>query len=126
MPAPWDTLAASLELAEPDVNVYPTPDDNVSAPAIVIRPDTPWIEPGSYEIDDERYAAIALVTASTPEDGLAALHTLVHSIAHVARTEGWEFVSVSAPAVDESTGTPFLAATVSLIYRNCEPEDDAS
>jgi hypothetical protein len=126
MSAPWDVLATALAAANDGVNIYPTPDDNVTPPAIVIRPDTPWIEPGDFSIDDERYAAIALVTASTPEDGLAALHTLVHSIAHEARAEGWEFVSVSAPAIDESTGTPFLAATVSLIYRNCEhPEDES-
>lgn len=121
MSTPWDALAVLLQAAETGVNVYPTPEENIVPPAIVVRPDTPWIETGDdMWSDQERYAVVALVTASTPGDGLAELHGIVHSIMHAARTASWHFDSVTAPAVDESTGTPFLAATVSLIYRNCE------
>jgi hypothetical protein len=121
MSTPWDQLADLLQGADDYVNVYPTPAENIVPDAIVVRPDTPWFEPGpGYQMDAERYAAVALVSASSPSDGLARLHDLVHNILHTARTASWEFESVTAPVVDESTGTPMLAATVSLIYRNCE------
>lgn len=121
MSTPWDALATLLQAAETDVNVYPAPVEDIVADAIVIRPDTPWFEQGEQTwYDQERYAVVALVSASAPADGLARLHYLVHSILHTARDASWEFESVTAPVVDESTGTPFLAATVSLVYRNCE------
>lgn len=117
---PWETLAALLDDLE-DVNVYPTPQEPIVPDAVVIRPDTPWIAPSDTTWpDEERYAVVVLVTASTPGDGLARLHTIVHAVLAAARTALWEFDNVSAPVVDESTGTPFLAATISLIYRNCE------
>lgn len=121
MSAPWVDLATLLEAADTGANIYPTPEEQVVAPAIVVRPDTPWIgNSDSFWSGEERYAVVALVTASTPGDGLAALHELVHAIMETAREASWEFDSVTAPVVDETTGTPFLAATVSLIYRNCE------
>ena len=121
MAAPWVDLAELLAAAATDANVYPTPTEQVVADAIVIRPDTPWIaNSGAAWFGEERYAAIALVSASTPNDGLARLHELVHIIMDTARAGSWEFDSVTPPVVDESTGTPFLASTVSLIYRNCE------
>lgn len=116
---PWETLAALLNIA--GVNVYDTPQETIVPDAVVIRPDSPWIAPSDAGWpDEERYAAVVLVTASTPGDGLARLHTVVHAVLDAARRASWEFDNVSAPVVDESTGTPFLAATVSLIYRNCE------
>jgi hypothetical protein len=123
---PWDTLAGLLTAAlvdvddEPTVNVYPTPTEQVVADAVVIRPDTPWIAPGDVWMGEERYAVVCLVSAGTPADGLARLHSIVHTVLDAARSASWEFDNVSPPVVDESTGTPFLAATVSLIYRNCE------
>jgi hypothetical protein len=118
---PWDALAQLLTDADTGANIYPTPEETIVADALVVRPDQPWV--GNSEStwpDEERYAVVALVSASTPGDGLARLHTLVHAVLDAARGASWEFDSVSAPVVDESTGTPFLAATVSLIYRNCE------
>lgn len=122
MSTPWDQLAA-LMTGDPfdAVNVYPTPSENVTPDAVVIQPDEPWIgNSDAVWTDEERYVVTALVTASTPGDGLARLHALIHAVLHAARSASWEFDSVTAPAVNESTGTPFLAATVSLIYRNCE------
>lgn len=118
---PWDTLAGLLDDID-DVNVYATPQETIVPDAIVIRPDTPWISPGDTWSDEERYAVVVLVTAATPSDGLLRLHDIVHDVVHIARTASWEFDNVSAPVVDETTGTPFLAATVSLIYRNCGQE----
>lgn len=128
MSTPWDQLGELLDAAlvnvsdEPNVNVYRTPTDQQIIPdAVVIRPDTPWI--GNSESswgDEERYAVVALVTASTPGDGLARLHGILHTVLDAARQAGWEFDTVTAPVVDESTGAPFLAATASFIYRNCE------
>lgn len=116
---PWETLAALIDLE--DVNVYPTPQETIVPDAVVIRPDTPWIAPGDATWnDEERYAAVVLVTAATPGDGLVRLHTIVHGVLDAARRASWELDNVSSPVVDETTGTPFLAATISLIYRNCE------
>jgi hypothetical protein len=121
MSTPWEALAQLLTDADTGANIYPTPAEEIVPEALVIRPDTPWMDTsGVAWSGEERYAVVALVTASTPSDGLKRLHELVHAIMHTARTASWEFDSVTAPVVDETTGTPFLAATVSLIYRNCE------
>ena len=117
---PWDTLAGLLQTALPGVNIYPVPEENVSAPAIVIRPDDPWMVSDAIAYDEERYNAIALVSASDTRDGLRELHELMHTVAHVARSNGFELDEASAPLIDRTTDTPFLASSVSLIYRSCE------
>lgn len=125
---PWDELADALEAvtALEDVNVYATPTPDYVPDAIVIRPGSPWIEPGpQFPADTDRYVAVAVVSASTPGDGTARLHMLVHAIADTARLIGWEFESASEPVIDESI-TPALASAVSLIYRNCAPETEES
>jgi hypothetical protein len=64
---------------------------------------------------------VAVVSASTPQDGEAELYSLSHLIMDNL-TDGWEFVSVSRPVVDQSTGTPYLAAIIRLRYLNNPPE----
>ena len=39
-----------------------------------------------------------------------------------ADAAGVKYEDVSAPAVDDSTGTPYLAARVRLIYRYCDED----
>ena len=99
-------------------NVYPAPAEQIAAPAVVLRPDEPWITKGRPEV--ERYAAVAVVTASSPAQGIAELHRIVHRVmADALSLSGWAWVEVGTAIIDESTGTPFLAARVRLEYREC-------
>ena len=88
----------------------------VSPPAIVVRPDEPWIEPDTYCVYLQHYLAIIVVTASSPEDGVDKLYDTALKIID-ALPVSWEFVSVGSPIIDESTGTAFLAAPVRLNYK---------
>jgi hypothetical protein len=116
------------ELAQHWSNVLPVqwsvirgPISSLEAPAVVLRADEPWIIPSAFCHDQQNYAAVAVVSASTPQDGEAELHSLSHLIMDNL-IEGWEFVSVSRPVVDQSTGTPYLAAIIRLRYLNNPPE----
>lgn len=116
MTTAWDELAAAVQLALPAVNVYATPTDKLRAPAVVIRPDDPWMIPGpSLGALSERYLAILVVPAGSPADGLAAIHSMMLALidalpADFALRDGGRMV------VDESTGVPLLAAAVRLAY----------
>lgn len=127
---PWEQLAEALEPApgEPAANVYPAwAEAGMVAPAIVLQPDDPWLEPHAFGFDQERYAATAAVAAAAGRlDGVRQLHDLVHHIIAKASTiEGVGYETVGAPVVDDSLGVPFLAATVRLTYRNCESAEDS-
>lgn len=122
---PWDRIADAITPGpgDPAANVYRAFAEQLEAPALVIRPDDPWMEPHAFSFDQERYAIIAAVTASTPADGVATLYALLrHVIGAVLDLEGVSYESVTAPIIDESTGAPFLAATVHVIYRSCDEE----
>ena len=126
---PWDELADLLEADGrlDGVNVSATATDSVVPPAIVIRPDTPWItqDDASFPNDAEHYAAILAVTASEPNalaDGTPALHAMAHAVTDIARRAGWMLGEVSAPALDESI-SPMVTAVVTLTYNNCSPEE---
>lgn len=105
-------------------SVYGGPAPQIVPPAVVIRPDEPWIEDGAdaggWCQYLEHYVAIAVVSASTPEDGVAALYEIIRGIftAIDEATSGWSWVSAGLPVIDETTGTAFLAAPVRLNYRN--------
>ncbi len=120
MTLPTAALAARIDaVGGPAVNLYPAPQEHVIAPAIVIRPDEPWITRGAtFGMDTEHYVAVAVVTASSPGEGLAALHDLVHRVM-AAEGDGWAFVSVGRAIVDEATGVPYLATPVRLTYSDC-------
>jgi len=123
---PWDDLAAVL-MAEPaleDVNVYATPTESIVPPAVVVRPDTPWLATAGslYPGDTERYAAIAVSSASSPADAMAELHRMVHAIANAARVAGWQLEEAAAPVIDELI-SPTLASAVTLTYNNCTAEE---
>lgn len=118
---PWDALGAVLTALEglEGWNVYPTPTNQVSAPAIVLRPDDPWREPHAYCFDQENYLAIAVVQGATPADGMAKLFEGTNAIIGALQSP-WEFVSVGVPVIDESTGVPFIAAPVRLRYKSTQ------
>lgn len=117
---PWEALALLLAAID-DVNIYPAPQEQYVADAIVIVPGSPWIAPGGDTWGDaERYRVTVLVPTGGPQDTLERLHVIVHELLDLARRASWEFEEVGEPAIDETTGTPFLTATATLIYRNCE------
>ncbi len=109
-------LRASGDLSGVSVTgVVPVP----LPPAIVVRPFDPWAEPDTYCERIEHYVAIAVVTASSAEDGVNKLYAMTRAIVD-ALPETWEFVSVGAPIIDESTGAAFLAAPVRIDYKGAE------
>lgn len=122
---PSDEIAEILELDESlGANVYRAPESQIVAPAIVFRPDEPWMV--KARPITERYAAIAVVTASTPKDGLAELHRLVHRVlVAVSSAEGWGWYEVGTVILDESTGSPFLACRVRLGLQDCTGGEEA-
>ena len=127
MSTPIEGLAALL-VASSDLptgtSIYSGPTDNLSAPAVVIRPDEPWMEPGNNFCHDlQRYVAIALVVAASPEDGTTRLYRMAQAIIEAvdSAASGWSWVSVGSALVDESTGAAFLAAPVRLQFRNGDP-----
>lgn len=124
MTTPLELIADALEapgVGDPAANVYSGYAEQLVAPALVIRPDDPWTVPHAFGYDEERYAVIAAVVASTPHDATVELYALVrYVIRATAGVAGVSYVSASAPIMDDSTGTPFLAASVRLTYRNCD------
>lgn len=118
-----DIVSALADAGLSEVNVLDGPVPQLSAPAVVIRPDNPWIVQGpSFCYDEQRYLAVSVVTASTPGDGRRMLYEISKAI-RSALPEGWDWESVNAPIIDESTGAPYLAAGIRLIYRNTEEEE---
>ena len=124
-----DLLAPKLPAG---TNLIDGPTPQLKPPAVVLRPDNPWLEPASPEanwcIDQQRYLAIPVVTASTPGDGVRVLYSVVKAIKNALAYEHspWSWESVSAPVVDESTGTAFLATSIRIKYLNSEEEEEES
>lgn len=131
---PWDQLAEALPSTLPTgVSVYDSPTPQLVPPAVVIRPDNPWVETpsrgdgGGFCFDRQRYVAVAVVTASTPSSGLRKLYAILWGIRQTLDAlAGWEWISMGAPVIDESTGSAYLAAPVRLTYRNStEPQEES-
>ena len=118
MPIPSDALIVALRASGglTGASVH-GPRSQVVPPAVVIRPDEPWREPDRFCDDLQRYVAVAVARAASPEEAMAILYDLTSGIIS-SLPEGWEFVSVGAPVIDESTGVTLLAAPVRLSYRN--------
>lgn len=120
MASPSEDLAellADVDGFPSGLNVYAFPTDKIEPPAIVIRPDSPWMAPDTFCLEQERYNAVAVVTASTPGDGIALLRLLSLGIIN-ALIPPWDWETVEAPIIDDSTGVPFLANRVRLTYKN--------
>lgn len=121
--SPSEDLAAIIESIGdmPDgLSVHAAPQAKITAPAVVIRPDTPWLQPSRFCHDEERYAVVCVVTASTPEDGIALLRDMLLRIVD-ALVSPWDWIQADGPVVDQSTGVPFLAARLRLKYLNGGP-----
>jgi hypothetical protein len=123
MASPWAAFAEYAATVVPsDVNVYSTATDKLVAPALVIRPDEPWREPDRYCADLQHYVAVAVVTASTPQDGTDKLYA-IHSALMETLPAGWAFVGVSGIVINETMQTPLLASALRLTYRNNGEEE---
>lgn len=128
MANPLDLLGELLEPALPaGVSLIDGPTPQLKPPAVVLRPDNPWLEQSElgWCIDQQRYLAIPVVTASTPGDGVRVLYSVIQAV-KAALVDPWSWESVSAPVVDESTGTAFLAASIRLKYLNSEESEEES
>jgi len=124
LPEPSEDLAALIAdiAGMPDgLNIYSAPTESITAPALVIRPDTPWLSPDRFCFDLERYAVIGVVTASSPADGISLLRSMLLKVIEALESP-WGWTQAESPIVDETTGVPFLAARLRLTYSNGGPE----
>lgn len=116
MTTPAEELAEVLEAALPDVNVYAAPTLSIRAPAVVLRPDEPWLRPGrALGQLTEGYLAVAVAPAGDPRSGMDTLRSTLLAVIDEL-PEGWSLRDVGRPLLDESTGTPVLAAAARLSY----------
>lgn len=115
------TLLEGIADMPDGMSVLAAPEESITAPALVIKPDAPWITPDRFCFDLEHYSVVAAVSASTPEEGLAMLRDMMLKII-AALVSPWDWVEVQIPVVDSSTGVPFLAARLRLEYKNGGPE----
>lgn len=125
MPSPPEALAellAGLDGLPDGLNIYASPQDKLTAPAIVIRPGPTWLSQDAFCHHLERYAAMPVVTASNPTDGIAMLRSLSLAIIN-SLPAPWDWESVEGPVIDQTTGVPFLANRVNLTYRGSEEEE---
>lgn len=116
MTTPAEELAPILEAALPNVNVYPAPASSIKAPALVLRPDEPWLRPGrALGQLTEGWLAIAVAPAGDPRSAMDTLRTTLLVVIDEL-PDGWALLEVGRPLVDESTGSPMLAAAARLTY----------
>jgi hypothetical protein len=103
-------------------SVVQGPVSQLQTPTLVLRADEPWSTPSAYCHDEQRYAAVAVVSASTPADGESDLFDVIQEVQDNL-PEGWGFISASRPVVDQSTDSPLLAAIIRLRYYYNPPEE---
>lgn len=126
---PWDALAEACTTTLPTgVSIYSAPTNQLVPPALVIRPDNPWVEVArDYCLDNQRYVGVAVVTASSPQSGLSKLYQIMWGVREAIKSlPGWDWVNVGSPVIDESTGSAYLAAPIRLTYKNSEEPQEAS
>lgn len=96
-------------------NIYPAPTTKpVTPPAVVLRPDEPWLEPGGYGWDDENFVALCVVGAANPE-ATSQLHELARQVIEV--TNGPYFYKESSePFVYQQVGIDLLAMRIRITF----------
>ncbi|MGV1029615.1 MAG: hypothetical protein ACOYBU_14025 [Dermatophilaceae bacterium] len=117
--APWLGLPA-IEGA----NTYLTPPTGaLQVPAVVYRPDQPWIErQQTYKAWVENYVAVCVVNASAGADGVAMLYALALAVKDAIDSDqpamaAWEWRGAGAIVETEQAGTTYLACAVRLSFR---------
>src|SRR5262245_7671555 len=118
---PWEALADEWRsLAE--LQVYDTLTDKLDVPCLVILPGDPWIEPGGFSIDTERYEAFAIAGSASPDAAQRQMHQMLHFI--IANLpDGWDYESAGSPANRVHQGVTYLAAACRLTFRQCTGGD---
>lgn len=125
MGGPSLELASAIELLaverELGVNVYEAPPAQLVAPAIVIRPDSPWMTVASDDQPfgriSERYAAVAVAQAGDPVSAKDLLRDLVRLARDAALgLRRWSWTDTSGIAAAEDSGVDYLASTVRVSY----------
>lgn len=118
---PWATLLERIAAAYqegPTPNLLAGLQATVTAPAIVLRPDTPWVAQGQgYRHHLERYAAVLVASATTPDQAQDELYAMALVVLEAASDEGWDWVTLDPITLDETTGTPLLVAVAHLTYK---------
>lgn len=120
--SPLDDLASVLgdiELPEGFSIISGPTTAQIKPPAVVVQPDHPWIVPSQFCVDEQRYVVLAVVTASTPGDGVRKLYATMKAIKN-AVSGAWSWEEVMGPRINEVSGTAFLAAAIRLKYLNTE------
>jgi hypothetical protein len=113
---PGEELAAVLVPLMPAVNVYGAPPAMLKAPALVLRPDEPWIRPGrALGALTEQWLAVAVAPAGDPRSGMDTLRSILLGLID-ALPAGWALRDTGRPIIDESTGAPVLAAAARLTF----------
>lgn len=117
-----EAIRAHLGLAGITAQVSSTLSTKLTAPGVLIRPDDPWLEPDSFDHLVEHWLVIAFASAGTPDVAERRLAELVDVvIAAMGDGDTWRWSSASAPALDDSTGVSYLAASVSVTTRRPIP-----
>lgn len=129
---PWVDLANAigLEVAEAitgglvvptgQVQVYPTPTEQIVPPAIVLGPDNPWVSRSEFcTFGEHRYLAAVMVAAGDTTDGTALLFELTEAVRRspvrcVDGQGGW--TETNSPRLSDLGGSPHLVADVRLTY----------
>lgn len=115
-PTPW--------LALPPVagaNVYWTPPTGaLIVPAIVYRPDDPWIErQTTYRVWKENYVAVCVVAAGST-DAVGKLYEMALAVKAAMDADpllaGWDWLGAGAIVETEQAGLRYLASAVRLSF----------
>jgi hypothetical protein len=118
---PWEDLAEHWSTLG-ELQVYDTMSEQLDVPCLVIMPDEPWVEPGGFSTDTERYVSYAVTSASDAKSAQATIHRLLHFMRHHL-PEGWDFVSAGAPAQRDHQGITYMAAESRLTFNQCTDGD---
>lgn len=116
--APWLKLPAIA-----GANTYLTPPTGaLQVPAVVYRPDEPWVErQQTYKAWIENYVAVCVVSAAAGADGPATLYALARKVKDAIDAdpalEAWEWKGAGAIVETEQAGITYLACAVRLSFR---------
>lgn len=123
---PWAGLVARIaaELSEAGLHssVIAGPAPTLVPDAVLIRPEEPWVSrgadgrPARFGSVLERYAAVCATRVADPASSMDTLYRMSQAVREAASDEGWDWVTVSAMALDETTDAPLFVATVRLTY----------
>lgn len=116
-PTPWLALPAIASAN----TYYAPPVGPIVVPAIVYRPDEPWIErQTTYRVWTERYLAVCVVQAGAGVDAVEKLHGMALALKAAIDTDealaGWDWLGAGGIVETEQAGLRYLASAVRLSF----------